>query len=59
MLGSGHQPRVEPRRDGCNWNFEPTMLYKICNKNGGKCLGVVGGGHGQRSNVEQRAYTSW
>jgi hypothetical protein len=37
-------------------NFEPTMLYKICNKNGGKCLGVVGGATGN-ANVEQRAYT--
>jgi hypothetical protein len=32
------------------------MLYKICNKNGGKCLGVVGGATGN-ANVEQRAYT--
>jgi hypothetical protein len=36
-------------------NFEPTMLYRICNKNGGKCLGVVGGATGN-ANVEQRAY---
>ena len=57
VLGSGRLPR--PR-----WNhvvtvyrnFEPTMLFKICNKNGGnKCLGVVDGSHGQRRNVEQRA----
>ena len=40
-------------------NFEPTMLYKICNKNGGgtKCLGVVGGSTASGANVEQRAYT--
>ena len=37
-------------------NFEPTMIYRICNKNGGKCLGVVGGATGN-ANVEQRAYT--
>ena len=37
-------------------NFEPTMLYKICNKNGGKCLGVVNGATGS-ANVEQRSYT--
>ena len=33
------------------------MLYRICNKNSGKCLGVVGGGTGN-ANVEQRAYTA-
>ena len=37
-------------------NFEPTMLYKICNKNGGKCLGVVNGATGN-ANVEQRTYS--
>jgi len=37
-------------------NFEPTMLYKICNKNGGKCLGTVGGATGN-ANIEQRTYT--
>jgi hypothetical protein len=40
-------------------NFEPTMLYKICNKNSGgtKCLGVVGGSTASGANVEQRGYT--
>jgi hypothetical protein len=32
------------------------MLYRICNKNGGKCLGVVGGATGN-ANVEERAYS--
>jgi len=35
--------------------FEPTMLYRICNKTNGKCLGVVGGATGD-ANVEQRTY---
>jgi hypothetical protein len=40
-------------------NFEPTMLFKICNKNGGnaKCLGVVGGSAASGANVEIRSYT--
>jgi hypothetical protein len=38
-------------------NFEPTQLYKICNKNVGKCLGVVGGSMTAGANIEQRAYT--
>jgi hypothetical protein len=37
-------------------NFERTMLYRICNKSGGKCLGTVGGATGN-ANIEQRAYT--
>jgi hypothetical protein len=40
-------------------NFEPTMLFKICNKNGGntKCLGVVNGSTTAGANVEVRDYT--
>jgi hypothetical protein len=40
-------------------NFEPTMLFKICNKNGGntKCLGVVNGSTASGANVEIRGYT--
>ena len=40
-------------------NFEPTMLFKICNKVGGnaKCLGVVGGSTASGANVEIRSYT--
>ena len=40
-------------------NFEPTMLFKICNKNGGntKCLGVVNGSTTSGANVEVRDYT--
>jgi hypothetical protein len=39
-------------------NFEPTMLFKICNKVGGnaKCLGVVGGSTASGANVEIRSY---
>jgi hypothetical protein len=40
-------------------NFEPTMLFKICNKYGGniKCLGVAGGSSSSGANVEVRGYT--
>jgi hypothetical protein len=38
-------------------NFEPTMLYRICNKSSGKCLGVVNGSTASGANVEQRTYT--
>jgi len=38
-------------------NFEPTQLYKICNRSG-KCLGVVGGSTTNGANVEQRAFTT-
>jgi hypothetical protein len=38
-------------------NFEPTQIYKICNKNG-KCLGVVGGSTSSGANVEQRTYSN-
>ena len=37
-------------------NFESTQLYKICNKCGGKCLGVVGGSTTSGANIEQRTY---
>jgi hypothetical protein len=38
-------------------NFEPTQLYKICNKSN-KCLGVVGGSTTSGANVEMRGYTA-
>jgi hypothetical protein len=38
-------------------NFEPTMLYKICNRSTGGCLGVVGGSTADGAGVEARAYT--
>ncbi len=38
-------------------NFEPTQLYKICNRYG-KCLGVVAGSTSTGANIEQRAYTA-
>jgi hypothetical protein len=37
-------------------NFEPTQLYRICNKSTGKCLGVVGGSSAPGANVEQRTF---
>ncbi len=58
---------VAPYTAGHRWNhpvtvyrnFEPTMLFKICNKNGGnvKCLGVVNGSTAANANVEVRDYT--
>jgi hypothetical protein len=39
-------------------NFESTQLYKVCNKQTGKCLGVVGGSTAEGANVEQRSFTS-
>jgi hypothetical protein len=38
-------------------NFESTMLYTICNKASGKCLGVAGGSKTSGANIEQRSYT--
>ncbi|HXU06889.1 MAG TPA: RICIN domain-containing protein [Polyangia bacterium] len=38
-------------------NFEPTQLYKICNKSN-KCLGVAGGSMTSGANVEQHSYTA-
>jgi hypothetical protein len=39
-------------------NFESTQLYKICNKQTGKCLGVVGGSTAEGANIETRTFTS-
>jgi hypothetical protein len=38
-------------------NFEPTQIYKICNK-WNKCLGVAGGSTTSGANIEQRTYAS-
>ena len=37
-------------------NFESTQLYKICNKQTGRCLGTVGGSTAEGANIEQRAF---
>jgi len=39
-------------------NFESTQLYKICNKQTGKCLGVVNGSTAEGANVETRTFTA-
>src|SRR5262245_12780220 len=39
-------------------NFESTQLYKICNKAGNRCLGVVGGSTAEGANVEVRSFTA-
>jgi hypothetical protein len=39
-------------------NFEKTQVYKICNRNSGKCLGVVGGSTASGANIEQRTFTA-
>jgi len=63
-LNEGFSQCTEPN-GGRTWshpvtvyrNFESTQLYKICNKNGGKCLGVVNGSIADGANVEQRTFT--
>ena len=39
-------------------SFEPTMLFRICNKSHGKCLGTVGGSTASGATIEQRDYAA-